>query len=387
MRRVTVTPRVDWRPGIRKYPFGTAAAPAAAAWREDVRYEFSPQQIDLIESVADELHGMVREAVRVAVDRRLLARLGLRGEAARLVEAAWADYWRPFGINERAGGLVGRLALAYDGRDSLKLLGTNYDQPDGLFAASIVQGNWLEALYSGHDQFNGLHEALIERWEELAAAGPGREHLHLGCLTPDPVREGELIYLAATAAEAGIATTLLPLQDIVWDQGRFRDQGGAAIAWLLKLYPWEAMVDDSFAQHLRGAAMAVVEPVWRWPMANHALLALLWELYPGHPNLCRAALSEEGIGGGEALILRAAEGLDHAPTRLIEHGRITVGTGAFPEGPCLWMEAPPVFEQDGAHAVLHAWVVGDKCLGMSVRESADPRVGPEAAIVPHLFRD
>jgi len=387
MRRVKATGRVDWRPGLRKHPYGLAAAPAGALWREDVRYEFSAPQIDLIESVADELHGMIREALRAVVEDKLLSDLGLRGEAARLVDASWSDYWRPGGINERAGCLAGRLTLAYDGRDSLKLLACNYDVAPGLFAAALVQRNWQEAQAPDALQFNGLHEALIERWEELAHGVPGRERLHLACATPDPMGEGELIYLAATAAEAGVETVLLPLQDIGWADGRFRDQHGEAISWLAKLYPWEALGSDDFVQRLRSAGMGLVEPAWCWAASNHGLLAVLWHLYPGHPNLCRAALDDSALGPAEAVTVRSLFGLDHAVTRLGEHGRLVAEGGAVAEpGGWLWLETPPSFEQDGVHAVLDAWIVGDKCLGMTVREAPGPLVGPDASVVPHLFR-
>ncbi|WP_207455373.1 glutathionylspermidine synthase family protein [Azospirillum sp. SYSU D00513] len=387
MRRVTMKPRADWRPGLRKYPFGVRAMSAGQGWREDVRYEFSAHQIDLIESVADELHAMLRDTVRAVAEDKLFARLGIRGDAARLLEASWADYWAGGRLNEHAGGLVGRLNLAYDGRDSIKLLGCNYDTPEGLFAAAIVQRNWREALAADADQFNGLHEGLVERWEELARGMPSRARIHLSCATPDPVREGELVYLSATAAEAGIATHLLPLQSIGWEGRRFLDDEGAPISWLGKIYPWEALAEETFLHRLRAGGMSVLSPLWCWLLSNHGLLALLWERYPEHPNLCRAASDEDGLGACESVTVRSFLGLDSPAQRMTEQGRTLSDSGdADWPGGTLWMETPQGFCDEGAHAVLQAWIIGDKCLGMSVRESEDPRVGPEAATVPHLFR-
>ncbi|MBP2294910.1 glutathionylspermidine synthase family protein [Azospirillum rugosum] len=387
MRRVIIKPRADWRPGLRKYPYGVRAMNAGAFWREDVRYEFTAAQIDLIESVADELHTMAREAVRAVVEGRLLAQLGMRGEVARLVEASWNDYWASGRLNERAGPLVGRLTLAYDGRDSVRLLACNYDTPEGLFAASIIQRNWREALAADANQFNGLHEGLVERWEELSAGLPARGRVHLTCATPDPVRESELVYLAATAAEAGIGTHLLPLQSIGWDGRRFVDDEGQPMSWLAKIYPWHGLADDTFLHRLRSGGMSALSPLWCWLMSNHGLLAHLWRLYPRHPNLCRAGFDAADLGGGDAVTERSLFGLDDAAQRMIVHGRVVSDTGsdAFPGGR-VFLETPFIFEEEGVHAVLHAWIVGDKCLGMSVRESADPRVGSDAAMVPHLFR-
>ena len=382
-------PRADWRPGLRKYPYGVRAMNAGAFWREDVRYEFAAPQIDLIESVADELHTMAREAVRAMVDGKMLAQLGIRGEVARLLEASWNDYWAAGRLNERAGGLVGRLTLAYDGRDTVKLLGCNYDTGEGLFAASIIQRNWREALMGDANQFNGLHEGLVERWEELWAGMPARARVHLACATPDPVRESELAYLAATAMEAGIATHLLPLQSVGWDGGRFVDDEGQPMSWLAKLYPWQGLADEAFLRKLRAGGMSALSPLWCWPMSNHGLLALLWARYPRHPNLCRASFDPADLGGCDAVTVRSLFGLDDAAQRMMVHGQTVSDTGTpdadYPGGR-VWLETPPMFEEEGVHAVLHAWVIGDKCLGMSVRESADPRVGSDAAMVPHMFR-
>lgn len=386
MQRVTTTPRADWRPGLRKYPFGVRAMSAGAAWREDVRYEFTAQQIDLIESVADELHAMIGEAVRYVVEQKLFAELGIRGEAARMLEASWADYWAGGRGNHRAGGLAGRLTLAYDGRDSVKLLGCNYDTAEGLFAAAVVQRNWREAQAADAGQFNGLHEGLVERWEELACGVPGRERLHLTCATPDPVREGELVYLAATAAEAGIDTRLLPLQSVGWDGRRFLDDEGQAISWLAKLYPWDGLAEDAFLQRLRAGGMSVMAPLWCWLWSNHGLLAVLWRLYPRHPNLCRATLDRAALGACDRLTVRGLFGLDGAGQR-VSAGRTVLAEADGPASPgAVWMETPRGFVDEGVHAVLQAWIVGDKCLGMAVRESDSPAVGPDAAVVPHLYR-
>lgn len=387
MRRVSIKPRADWRPGLRKYPYGVRAMSAGALWREDACYEFTASQIDLIESVADELHIMAREAVRLVVERKLFRTLGLPGDLIRHIEASWTDYWSGGRMNEREGGLIGRLTLAYDGRDQIKLLGLNYEIPDGLFASSLIQRNWRDAQSLEADQFNGLHEALVERWEELATCFPTRNHVHLTCATPDPLREGELVYLSGTASEAGVSSRLVPLQQIGWDGSRFVDDEGSSIGWMGKLYPWENLYDDAFQQRLRSGGVNVVAPLWSSLMSNHGLLAVLWDLYPRHANLCPASFDPAELGGADLLTGRDLFGLDAAPQRIIDRDRnIVVDGGLADDRPAVWFETPQGFEQDGAHAVLHAWVIADKCLGMSVREGDSPLIGPSASVVPHVFR-
>ncbi|MFN3075413.1 MAG: glutathionylspermidine synthase family protein [Alphaproteobacteria bacterium] len=388
MRRIANTPRPNWQASLRQYPYGAEALPAAASWDESVRYEFSADEIDAIEAVADEVHGMVREAVRQVVETRTHGLLGIKPEAARMIDASWKAYWNGGQPDARQGGLYGRLDFAHDGRDGLKLVGCNYDSPVGLFEAAVVQWNWLEAAFSGADQFNGLHEALADRWREMVVGLRGRDTVHLTCATPDPRREGELAYLAATAEEAEVSTRILPIQDIGWDGSHFVDMDEEAISWLLKLYPWEALLEDQFGQNLKSASMSVLDPAWRIPASNHGLLAVLWELYPEHPNLCPASFREADLGDAGMVIQRSLLGLDRAAERITEGGETVAETepSANPGG-YVYIARPAWWRGAEVRTVLQTWVVGDKCLGMTVREGSDEIFSPEdAAVVPHLFR-
>lgn len=386
-------PRADWRPGLRKHPFGVRSLGAGGLWREKARYEFAAGQIDHIESVADEAHAMVLEACRYAVSGEHLPAFGYSRQATRLIEDSWRSYWSGGAYDDRAGPLAGRLTFAFDGAESLKLLEAQYDGPVGLFAAAIIQRNWLETLAPGASQFNGLHEGLVERWGELAAAAeaPAGELLHFTCLTPDPAREGELAYAAGAAEEAGIAARLLPLQSVGWDGRGFCDDEGLPIDWLYKLYPWQSMAEEEFGARIREGAPAVVEPAWTALASNHGLLALLHHLYPAHPNLCRAGGDAAAVAGAERAAQRGFFGLEHAPARLFnaDGGLLWSNIDGEPEGRCVWLEQPPTFvdEDEGISAVIDAWVIGGKCLGMAVREAEGAVVGRDGWIIPHLFTD
>ncbi|KAF0136476.1 MAG: putative Glutathionylspermidine synthase, partial [Rhodospirillaceae bacterium] len=182
MKRIVTVPRADWQAGLSVYAYGAAAAAAARGWDESVCYEFSANQIDMIEGIADEVHGLIQDAVRHVIDNHLLALIGFPLDMARMVSGSWKTCRNRFG--GPCAGLFGRLDFAYDGRDSLKLIGACYDGPCGLFAASIVQWNWLEAHFPEAGQFNGLHEGLVDRWQALAVGKRDRSTVHLVAATP-----------------------------------------------------------------------------------------------------------------------------------------------------------------------------------------------------------
>jgi len=387
MLRRDSRPRKNWRAALKEYPYGTAAAGAAAHWQESACYEFSADEIDHFEEVANEVYGLVHDTVRHAIESHLLPLLGLSPTVAGWILSDWQTYWNGGRPDARREGLYGRLDFAYDGQDSLKLIACSTDTPAGLFDASIVQWNWLQALHEDADQFNGLHESLVERIQSLAVGTRGRDRLHLTCATPDRPSEGELAYLAAVAEEAGLAATIIPIQEIGWDGSRFRDLEERDIRWLLKAYPWEALVEEQFGAFLNTAPTTILDPLWRMPASNHGLLATLWELYPEHPNLCPAALSRGALPGNRPVLERSLFGLDRAASRLVDGGRVIVDTGpAVNPGGTLYLSLPPTYEQGSVRAVLQCWMVGDRCLGLSVREAEGALVGADGASVPHLFR-
>ncbi len=54
--------------------------------------------------------------------------------------------------------------LAYDGVGIPKMLEYNADTPTSLLEAAVIQWQWFQDTYPDADQFNSIHERLIEAW-------------------------------------------------------------------------------------------------------------------------------------------------------------------------------------------------------------------------------
>jgi glutathionylspermidine synthase len=58
-----------------------------------------------------------------------------------------------------------------------------------------------------------------------------------------------------------------------------------------KLYPWEWMFENvadpecAFGPDVRLDRTMWFEPAWKTLLSNKAILPLLWQLFPNHPNL------------------------------------------------------------------------------------------------------
>ena len=129
-----------------------------AYWTEQACYAFTAEQVDQLEAATETLHALCLKAVEHVVSNRLWERMR--------IPPAWGDYittvWR-----RGDPTLVGRFDLAYDGKSAPKLLEYNADTPTALYEAAVVQWYWLKDVKPDADQFNSIHERLIEAWRGI----------------------------------------------------------------------------------------------------------------------------------------------------------------------------------------------------------------------------
>jgi hypothetical protein len=63
------------------------------------------------------------------------------------------------------------------------------------------------------------------------------------------------------------------------------------------LYLWEWLWQEPFGVHLAKERVQFIEPAWKMLLSNKGLLPVLWELFPGHPNLLPAYETAEPLAG------------------------------------------------------------------------------------------
>ena len=116
---------------------------------------------------------------------------------------------------EQEPSIYGRFDLAYDGTGAPKLLEYNADTPTALLEASVIQWFWLKDVDERGDQFNSIHERLIEAWQAL------RQHderpIHFAAQEGIVEDYVTVEYLRDTAMQAGFDTQYLDVEQIGWD--------------------------------------------------------------------------------------------------------------------------------------------------------------------------
>ena len=375
MERLVTTPRPDWRGHVeRDLGFAFHTIDGEPYWDETACYRFTADEIDAIEAATAELEQMALALVDRVVREGEPAydRLRIAAHARPAIERSW---------NAREKNLYGRFDLRYDGQGPPKLLEYNADTPTALFEASVVQWDWLEAMWPGRDQFNSIHERLIEAWRLF---GLGRQRLYFAAVKDNAEDGGTVEYLRDTAMQAGLDTARIAIEDIGWDGQRFLDLDGNAIEALFKLYPWEWIVGEPFGEHLLSGATRVIEPPWKMVLSNKAALALLWEMAPGHPNLLPASLTPGAIEG--TVVRKPIFSREGANVQVIEGDRVVAETGGGygAEGFVYQANAPlPAF--DGHYPVIGSWVVASQPAGIGLREDSTAITRDTSRFVPHFF--
>nr|WP_199040535.1 glutathionylspermidine synthase family protein [Dyella sp. ASV24] len=367
MRRVTSTPRADWQARLESQGFAFHTIDGQPYWREDICYVFDEAQIDELEAATNELHSLCLDAVDRVVRGGRYADLGLDERAATLIERSWWD---------REPALYGRMDLSYDGLSPPRLLEYNADTPTALFEASVAQWYWLQDVASDADQFNSIHEALVERWRTL----PPASHVHFAACYDSTEDALTCDYLVDTCMQAGHRATALDVEQIGWSGKDFIDLENAPIERLFKLYPWEWMLSEPFAAHLPQTRLRWFEPAWKMVLSNKAILPLLWEFFPGHPNLLPASRRRADVAG--AVVRKPYWGREGAGVTVLEPGQ---DEGSVTES-CIYQALAPLPVFDGRHALVGSWVVGSNAVGIGMREDADRITRNTSCFVPHLFR-
>ncbi|TBW35254.1 glutathionylspermidine synthase family protein [Siculibacillus lacustris] len=385
MKRLRLRPRPDAAARHAEIGFDFAEIDGTPYWDESVAYRFTLAEIeDDIEAPTAELAALCEDLVdRVVADERLLAKL-------RLPAASW-DAIR---ASRRRGdpSLYGRFDLVYDGHGPAKLLEFNADTPTALFEAAVVQWTWLSDglesgfLPAGADQYNSLHEKLIERLRTIVVGGS----LHLAGMTGAREDAGTLAYLADCATQAGLAAAVLDVAEIGLSGDRFVDLADRPIDTLFKLYPWEWIFAEDFGRSPGMATTRFVEPAWKAILSNKGMLALLWEAAPGHPNLLPAFFDDDprrdSLHGRYALKpLYSREG---ANVMLVDGGRLLQRTeGSYGAEGSVVQALALLPNFDGGHPVLGSWLVGDAPCGLGIREDTSLVTGDRSRFVPHVIAD
>lgn len=376
MQRLPLTPRPHWQATVEGLGLVWHTAGGAPYWDESACYSFSLAEIEVIEKATADLYAMFLNAGQYVVDNRLYARFGIPEWCWPLIEQAWSA--EPPALN------YGRFDLGYDGKGPPKLFEFNCDTPTSLLEAAVVQWQWKEEVFAGYDQFNSLHDKLVAKWADIApflksnlvhfahaAEGTGEDAVTTA-------------YLIDTAMAAGLSGEAMLVSDIGWDGGRFLDLQNVEIATLYHLYPWEWLTEEPFGRNIieNQGRTTWIEPIWKMIWSNKAILPILWDLYPRHPNLLWASAEKPASDRYVEKPILSREG---GNVRIVRNGQVIAAKdGPYGDSPKIFQGLYDLPDYDGAMPVIGSWIVDGAPAGMGVREDG-LITGNLSRFVPHVI--
>jgi len=377
MRRVPASPRSNWQRQVESVGLAFHTLPDGRPyWNEAAYYEFTSQEINALESATQELDRMCLAAVDHIIAENRFAELQVSDHFVEYVKRSWETDQHT---------IYGRFDFLFDGSGPPKLLEFNADTPTSLVEAAVLQWQWLEQLHANDDQFNSIHERLIEAWQRYNQEVARNEPVHFSCMQGQDEDELTLGYLVDVAKQAGLFTAPIPVEQIGWDPKRnlFFDQRNQPIFHMFKLYPWEWMFDEPFGQHLPQSQTKWLEPPWKVLLSGKGLLPILWEMYPDHPYLLRAGWQPlDGVH-----VRKPARGREGSNVSIVDGNLVVAETGGtYDDGEWVYQEFQSPGRFDGNTAVIGSWLVNGFACGIGVREDDGLVTQNTSRFVPHLFR-
>ncbi|KAI8153640.1 putative acid--amine ligase YgiC [Colletotrichum sp. SAR 10_70] len=371
-------------------------APGASEpyWPDNRYYSFTEEEIHLLEGAAKDVFAMCCEAADYLTENQDIITKDMAVPAFTLSEIK-----KSWNREPAWGSIYGRFDVCFGGLNhpdprlrQPKFYEFNADTPTSLLEAGSIQWLWLEQTGNGSDQYNSITEKLITAWQ--------RNLTHIQqMLGHKPV-----VHFAA-----GWQTKALTVEEISISKndGRFYDANGDHLDVIFKLYPWEFMVQEAFAQscfqdmgkiglhdeagnYVGGTIW--IEPPYKMLWSNKSIFAILWRLFKDDPRgkwLLPTYVNEapSSMTSFARKPIFAREGADVVLQR---DGRViqdasTGGYGA--EGYVVQELAllPEFRAADGNtyYPVIGLWFIDGDPAGMGIREDRTPITTNTSVFIPH----
>ncbi|MBK8040139.1 MAG: glutathionylspermidine synthase family protein [Verrucomicrobiaceae bacterium] len=371
MRRITVSERPGWKTLIENQGCGWHSLDDICSWNETVAYVLTSQEVEELKERAEEVHQMYLKAVAHVVSEALWQRLGISADSVDILRSSYErGEW----------SLTGRFDFMMDAAGEMKLIEYNPDAALTLVETMVIQHEWRKAHMPGMKQWNDLRQSLVEAWR-----GSGFQHVHCAWRPRHIEVAGTAHLMADIIREAGLKATLMALHCLGWNPHTqaFVDMDDQEVECCWKVYPWDWMLAERFAPHVRGARCRFVEPAWRHLLSSKAMLAVLWELFPDHPALLPCFEADELRSG--SWVSKPIFGREGHNIVIRRESVVLQQTGGEFTGQRQIhqrMAESPRF--DGYVPQFGVWMVADKAVALGMREELNHIIEGHSLFTPHV---
>jgi glutathionylspermidine synthase len=131
-----------------------------------------------------------------------------------------------------------------------------------------------------------------------------------------------------------------------------------------------------------------IEPPWKAVLSNKGLLALLWEMFEGHPNLLPAYFEDEAraVELSDTFVRKPLLSRRGANVEIIREGNVEVEKDGPYGGEGFVVQAfHPLPNFDGRYPLIGCWMIAGRAAGLGIREDRDLVTTENANFIPHVI--
>lgn len=380
MKRIEISPRDNYKKKIENLGFDFHDD----YWTENAYYSFTKQEIENIHKASEECFTMACDTIEELINdytfgnKDAFASFGLPNE---LVEKA-IDSW----VNDDLS-LYGRFDFCING-DSIKLLEFNADTPTTLFESSVIQWDWKKDLFPDKDQYNSIHEELVDSLRYIKKEYKLNSMHFAGCL--DIHEENTTLeYLASCARDAGLNTTVFDIENMSMEDYVYKDPSNRYIETLFKLYPIEWMAEQDL-DSLVNSKTYMIEPLWKVFMSSKQLMVEMYKLFPESPYLLKSHNIENIDSNGDFMkncCIKPKYGRQGDGVKLIKDGKVIHNNIQEEQQPNILQELCLLPEFDGKKPMVGSWIIGGAPCGIGIRESDFFVTDDSSKFIPHVIEN
>jgi glutathionylspermidine amidase/synthetase len=341
-----------------------------------------------LKNVTNELHGLFTRATNYILrHEELLTLFNIPRALWPMLRQSWE--------NRATDMITGRFDFSMSPY-GLKAYEYNADSASCHLECGKIQVKWAEQVgcTEGWCPGEDLHEQLVDAWRARKITGT----LHI-LQDDDPEETYHALYMQSAMHEAGIHSKIITgLQDLRWNEhNQVVDADGEVIRWVWKTWAWETALDQireecaadetalqsgkplvrtatpRLVDVLLDPEVMVYEPLWTLIPSNKAVLAVLWEMFPGQPNLLQTSFTLTNTLQQNGYVTKPLAGRSGFDISIINPQNTFQQTnGKFAHQNLIYQEFFSLPEIDGEHIQLSTFTVDGEYAGSCVRADESP---------------
>lgn len=126
--------------------------------------------------------------------------------------------------------------------------------------------------------------------------------------------------------------------------------------------------------------------LWKSIISNKALLPLLWEMFPDHPNLLPAYFAEDEHPPMDKYVVKPIFSREGANVSIIENGKtIESVEGPYGEEGMIVQQFYPLPKFGDSYTLIGSWLINDQPAGIGIREDRALITRDLSRFYPHIL--